>query len=720
MVAAVSAENPLGVSRRPGPWSFRVRHQEVNSRGAGPLTARVAATNPETALAIGSVVPRSFHADGSALTVLVLLALLTTPAFAQESISTSDGRAGATGRIDPESVRRPSLDVFSIDAAVRIDGLLTEAVWLLADSAYNFTQTLPQEGFPASERTVVRVLYDASTLYIGAMMYDSDIRARTIPGLEQDYQTQNSDMLGITIDTYLDRANALLFGINPAGALFDAQSFNDSRYINRAWEGVVRVKTAVLEDGWSAELAIPLTTMRFRPSDDAQSWGLNFLRRIRRKNEDSYWAPLLRHYRVHKMSRAGTLTGLRNLRQGRNLNIKPFIKTGRMTSDATSRGSDNDFDVGFDAKYGLTSRLTLDLTVLTDFSQVEVDQEQVNLTRFSLFFPEQRDFFLENDGVFGLGDVSIRNYRTGSSPRDFRLFHSRRIGLSADRRPVPIGAGARLTGRAGSFEIGLLNMQTQRDGDLPGENFTVARLRRNLSGGSDAGFMFVNRQGTSVGATDSYNRSFGADANFQLLRSMVVSTYYGRTDEPGVSGDRNAGYLQIAWRDRVFDASTFVKHVGESFNPGVGFIRRTAMRQAFATVGIHPQPKVSFLQEVNPYIDVSFISDLDWNLETRELTGGFGTTFSDGGTLALEYTDTFDRLDTETLIVGELVSPGEYQFAEASATYVASGARVISGTASVSHGDVATTSPRISSVRKFVPHFLRFCSPVPLCNTIGR
>jgi hypothetical protein len=618
-----------------------------------------------------------------------MLSAIPGPATTQEANDprNGDGRAGATGLIDPEGVPRPSVTAWELAEPIRLDGALDEPAWRLADSAYGFTQNLPRAGLASTERSVVRVLFDESTLYVGAMLYDSDPQnGLTIPGLEQDFPTEDSDIFGVAIDTYLDRQNAFLFAVNPAGGLFDAQNFNDSRYTNRAWEGVVKVRTRILSNGWSVEMAIPFTTLRFKPVGEDQSWGINFVRRVRRRAEDSYWAPLTRQHRVHKMSRAGTLTGLRNLRQGRNLTLKPFVKTGRVDTDLLAGEPGNDFDVGFDAKYGVTSRMTIDLTVLTDFSQVEVDEEQVNLTRFSLFFPEKRDFFLENDGVFSLGDVSVRNYRTGSSSRDFRLFHSRRIGLSDDRRPLPIGAGARLTGRAGEFEVGLLNMQTRRDDDTPAENYTVARLRRNLFGNSDAGIMFVNRQGTSTGFTDSFNRSFGADANFQIARNMLLSTYYARTEEPGATGDRNAGYLQAAWRDPLLNTSVMLKHVGEEFNPGVGFVQRRGIRQAFATFGLHPQTSVSFLQEVNPYVDVNVIADPSWDLETREITGGFRTTFADGGTLSLEYRNTFDKLNTETDIAGRPVAAGEYRFNGGSVRYQSSGARDVSGSVSVSHG----------------------------------
>ena len=223
-----------------------------------------------------------------------------------------------------------------------------------------FYQSIPAQGIPSRERTVVRVLYDAEYLYIGAVMYDSDPEALVSAGLEQDFATQNSDIFGFALDTYLDRQNAFLFAVNPAGAVFDAQAFNDQQSVNRAWEGVVDVATAVHEDGWTTEARVPFTTLRYRDSEEPQSWGLNFSRRIRRHSEDSSWAPLSRQFRVYKMSRAGTLNGLEGLRPGRNLSIKPFVTAQRDGGRGLS--GENQVDGGVDLKWGITPRLTLDLT----------------------------------------------------------------------------------------------------------------------------------------------------------------------------------------------------------------------------------------------------------------------------------------------------------------------------------------------------------------------
>ena len=616
--------------------------------------------------------------------ILVSLSLLrSSPVWAQETVNADVGRYP----IDPYVAPRPSMEALAVNEAITIDGRLDEAAWGRAETnSGEFIQIQPNPGYPMTEQTVIRIMYDEENLYIGAELYDSEPDQVSIPGLEQDYQTHDSDIFGFAIDSYYDKQSAFLFAVNPGGAVFDAQSFNDSRYINRAWEGVIHVKTTIHDKGWTAEIAIPVTTLRFSSRDSVMTWGLNFSRRIRRKSEEGNWAPLPRQFRLYKMSRAGTLTGLRDLQQGRNLYIKPYVSAARQDGASFAAGASNDYDAGFDVKYGVTSRLTLDLTAFTDFSQVEVDQEQVNLTRFSLFFPEKRDFFLENDGVFTFSDISIRNYRTGSSNRNFNLFHSRRVGLSEDRAPQAIAAGGRLTGRIGDFDVGLLNVQTRTDGDSPAQNFSVMRLKKDVGGTSDVGVIFVNRQGTSTGATGEYNRSFGVDGNFQLLNNMVVNSYFAVTDEPNANGDRKAAMFQVAWRDPLWDVSTLVKHIGDGFNPEVGFVDRRGVRQLYATVGAHPEPNIPLVLRVNPHADVRYYSDLDWNLETRELTGAIDVTFMDGSVLALSYEDNFERLLVPTSIAGVEVPTGDYSFHTRSVRYQASGERMLSGNLGFSQG----------------------------------
>jgi hypothetical protein len=561
-----------------------------------------------------------------------------------------------------------------------------------------FVQSQPDAGYPATEETVVRVLYDDRKLYIGALCYDSEPDKLVITTLEYGLKpsTHDMDVFAITLDTFLDRQNAFVWLVNPRGAYRDGQVFNDSRSSDWAWRGVVEVEAMPHDSGWTVEMAIPWTTLRFDPTRGDGTWGMQMMRRVRRKSEDSYWAPVDRRDPVHRMSRAGSLVGLQGVSPGRNLKVKPFVFGTDLSGTMYPADSavDDGFEAGLDVKFGLTSGLTLDLTYNTDFSQAEVDQQRVNFTRFPLFFPEQREFFVENSGSFVLGDVTERNYRMGSSLRDFTLFHSRRIGLAADRRPIPIMLGGRVTGREGSWEVGLLDIQTESFESRPAENFGVVRLRRNL-GSSDVGLMFINRQATGSLSSALYNRSYGVDANLHLLNNMIVNSYVTRTDEPGAEGDQWAGRLSVAWRDRMWDASGFVKHIGDAFNPGVGFVRRRGIRHGYVTFGAHPRPGVTAIQEVNPYAELHYVTDLDSRLLTREAVAGFGIQFLDGSSLNLRYLNGFERLDEPFYVRGNEIPEGEYRIDWGSASYSSSRARSVSARLTVGGGDYWTGS-RIS------------------------
>lgn len=594
--------------------------------------------------------------------------------------------------IDPEAAPRPATEARVATGPIRIDARLDDRAWAAAVPITDFVQSQPDRGFPPTERTAVRILYDDDNLYVGAICYDSEPDKLVITSLEHDFgagaggSTREMDIFSITLDTFLDRRNSFIFLVNPGGAFRDGQTFNDSRQIDFAWRGVVQVKTAIHDSGYTVEMAIPWTTLRFNPADAPQDWGFNMLRRVRRKSEDSYWAPLDRRDPVHRMSKAGTLTGLEGLRAGRNLQVKPYARSSDVSGSAVAAGESGfEWNAGGDMKWGVTAGLTFDGTVRTDFSEVDVDQEQVNLTRFPLFFPERREFFVENSGSFILGDVSERNYRTGASLRDFTLFHSRRIGRSSAGRPIPILGGGRLTGRAGPFEVGLLDIQTEDADGLPGENFGVVRVRRNF-GGSDAGVMFINRQATGSLADGEFSRSYAADANLRPAPGLVVNSYLAYTDGHDAAGDRVAGRVAVGWRDRLWDLSAFVKHVGDGFDPGVGFVRRRGVREGYVTVGAHPQPALRWLQELNPYGEARYVTDLDGTVLTRIGTAGFAMEFRDGARAEVEYENRMERLLEPDEVSGVTLPEGEYLTHQGAVTYTSSRAKRFSGNVRLSHG----------------------------------
>jgi hypothetical protein len=609
-------------------------------------------------------------------------------AAAAQTAAVEADRAPTRYPVNIDAYPRPSMRATRTTAHIEIDGALDEEAWQTTEAVDEFIQSKPRVGFPASERTVVRILYDDERIYVGAICYDSEPDKVIATSLEQDFDSPNGDTFGVTFDTYHDKRNAYMFLVNPRGAWKDAQVFDDSRYENAQWEGVAYERTRMGNEGWTVEIAIPFTTMRFDPESPDHAWGLNFLRRIRRKSEEAFWAPLDRRQIVHRMSQAGTLTGLEGLRSGRNLQLKPFgVASRTLGSLRAANVKPNEFDGGMDLKYGVTTSMTLDATWRTDFSQIEVDQEQVNLTRFSLFFPEKRDFFMENAGVFTFGDLTERALRSGAGPRDFTLFHSRRIGLTDSGKPIDIVGGARLTGSAGAFQLGVLNMQTE-DGPTgeAAENFTVLRLRRAVRSTSDVGAMFVDSQKTGTGSGLDYSRSYGFDVNLRPRRNMILQSYLAAVDGPGLSGNKTAGRLTVGYRDNLWDTEAFFKQIGDGFDPHVGFVRRNAMRQTYGTFGAHPRPGLRLIEEVNPYVEVDRITDLDSVLETRTDTLGFDTLFKDGSRMMLEHRDNFELVRDAFKVSSATVPAGEYSFRETSVSYQSSLARKLSARTGLTQG----------------------------------
>ena len=592
----------------------------------------------------------------------------------------------ASSVVNPETVPRPVFQATKTTGAIVVDGRLDEPAWAAATVLTNFVQQLPNTGRLASFRTEVRVLYDEDHLYIAGVNYDPAPEKAITVGLERDFVSTNSDIFGLVLDTFHDKRNSFLFIVNPKGAVRDEQTFNDSRNITEAWDGIYTVKTTRQDSSWTVEMTIPLKTLRFDARRDPQTWGINFIRRVRRVNETSYWAPLERQYRLHRMSKAGTIEGLSGLKQGRNLQVKPYALTANSTGAQVPRSAlGSKADVGGDIKYGVTPSLTLDLTYNTDFSQVEVDQQVVNLTRFGVLFPERREFFIENSGSFTFGDVVERNYRMGAALSDFTLFNSRQIGLTADGLPIPIVAGGRLTGRVGGWEVGLLDMQTRRAQATPAENFAVARMRRNLFGNSDIGVLFSNREATD---SNSFKRSLGIDANIRPFGNLIINSYLATTDGDKATSDGGAGRVSVAYRGRLWNTSAMYKRVSANFDPGIGFVRRRGFQQRFATAGIHARPRLRGIQEINPYIEADYYADYDGSAQSHQITAGLDVFFQPDGELKLEVNDWFDRLDRPFApFAGRSIPAGSYGYRNAQLSYTTTQRFPVYGNAGLNVGD---------------------------------
>lgn len=490
-----------------------------------------------------------------------------------------------------------------------LDGdVLGDPAWSTAPVLTGFRQTAPDEGQPASERTEVRILFDEKTLYIGAVCFDRTPDRIIVSESRRDSPLDQTDSFQIILDTYHDRRNGFVFGTNPSSLEYDGQVDNEGEGSRRGrrrqragtgagfnlnWDADWQVQARIGEFGWSAEFAIPFRTLRYAEGG-TQTWGVNFQRNIRRRNETAFWAPLERQFNLYRLRSAGTLQGLEAPKQ-RNLKIAPYILAERLEEFAAGSDAEQDVDVGGDLKYSVTPSLTLDLTVNTDFAQVEVDEIQINLDRFNLFFPEKRPFFLENAGLFAVGE-----------PGEVELFFSRRIGLGPDGEIVPILAGARLSGKVGSTGIGILNMQTRAvDGLTPANNFTVARISQELPNRSNIGGIFVNRAATSdlVGDLGEWNRTYGVDGRWGIGRYGEVSGFVAGTDTPGIEDQDYAYRLGTGYNSPAWRLSGEYVEVGEGFNPEVGFLERTAYRKPSGLVSYTYRPRGFMgLQEVRPHV----------------------------------------------------------------------------------------------------------------------
>ena len=431
-----------------------------------------------------------------------------------------------------------------------IDGeVINDEAWRHLPSIDNFIQSKPNSGMAASERTEVRVAYSPTTLFLSVVCHDAEPGKLVVSDARRDATLDNTDSFLFILDTYRDRQNGFIFGTNPIGIEYDGQVDNEgqgTQSVNRQqpgviggfnlnWDGSWTVKATVGDYGWSAEFAIPLRTLRFA-SGENQTWGINFQRNIRKTNEIVYWAPLPIQFDLKRLSLEGTLTGL-NLKAPRNLKLIPYA-LGRVSRDFEEVPSETKFqpEVGADIKYSITPAVTLDLTYNTDFAQVEVDQQQVNLDRFNLFFPEKRPFFLENAGQFTVG-----------APGEVDLFFTRRIGIGAEGEVVPIIGGARLSGKIKDTNIGFLNMLTDDRPTLGIEknNFTVARINHQLGQRSSIGGVIVNRQ--SLDTAEHYNRTFALDGKWGLGKMATISGYYAKTETPGIEANEQSFKLLASY-----------------------------------------------------------------------------------------------------------------------------------------------------------------------------
>ncbi len=618
---------------------------------------------------------------GSSLVPILALSVLL-------SLPGSLAFAGGPGPISSPDGRRQVAAV-ELKAPIALDGALDEEIWQQATPANGFVQAEPHEGEPATEDTDVRILFDKEALYIGVHCRDGDPAGIVINDIRKDFTLGEQDTFQVIVDTFADRRNGFVFITNPAGAKADTQIANEGRDVNVNWDAVWQVGARIVADGWSVEIRIPFKTLRF-PSGVDNVWGINFARTIRRKNETDYWSPVPRAYNIYRASLDGNLTGLPDVSQGLNLRIKPYV-LGRATRESGTHSIDKDPDIGLDTKLGVTPSLTLDVTVNPDFAQAEADQQQVNLTQFSLFYPEKREFFLENAGIFYFGDIPRDSRvvtRFAPPEEELLLFFSRRIGLTDSGQQIPIIAGGRLTGQAAGFGVGVLSIQTDAQGAIPGDNYTVFRARHDLLKNSDIGAIFMSRQSSESGS--DYNRVAGMDANFRFLGALSVNTFFAQSNTGGAGGDDTTAKGSVSWNADFLHAQYSLLSIGDDFRDDIGFVRRTGIRKHFVDLGIRPRPaslrKVG-IRELHPHVRVNYYTDQS-NVEVTQANHIAFTTFMENGAFAeFAVNPRFERITTPFQIRPDAAIPvGSYDWTEYELSVETNHSRMLSASAVLTGG----------------------------------
>jgi hypothetical protein len=572
----------------------------------------------------------------SFLSVVCLLAGLTVwPASADAQQSTADPGARRTVR----AVRLAAAE------HIVLDGLLDEAAWTRIDPATNFIQIDPLNGLPATEPTEVRIAFSGDTFYMGVTCFDSE------PERWLGYQRRRDEFLPAddrfmwTIDTFLDARTGYFFEMNPSGLMADSlMGINGD---NRQWDGIWDARVRHTDTGWTIEIAIPFRTLNFNPNSD--TWGINFQRTVRRKNEDSVWMGWARNQGLRRMSNAGHVTGLTDVTQGHGLDIKPY---GLATSDEKPTG-------GLDLFYNPTPLLRANLTLNTDFAQTEVDQRQVNLTRFSLFFPEKRDFFLDGATSF--------DFASPSGDLIVNPFFSRRIGLGEDGSAQPIAFGTKMTGQLGSQDVGVLHVRTAEDAGLTSEDFTVARVKRRMLRQSYVGAMYTRRAPDSGEATQTAGVDLRlATTQFRGSQNLEASAWFLHATRPDESSGNSAFGTAIAYPNDRWDARFEAREVQKHFNPAIGFVTRRAYRRYQPSLTFAPRPRNS--RVVRRYVS-SLGLDTQTTLDNGLLTRTFNATLLEA---QLQSQDSFgigasqshERLDSPFSVTRGVVLPtgAEYDF----------------------------------------------------------
>ena len=629
---------------------------------------------------------------------------ISQPADADTSLPPIDGPRPP---LPPEVIARDAAGRATVRAVklaqrISLDGRLDEDVYDQIPPIGGFIQQVPDPGEPATEPTEAWVMFDGANLYVAARCHDSAPPGEWVANdMRRDTaQLRQNDTFAVILDTFYDRRNGVAFYTNPLGARADFAMTNEGSP-NSDWNPIWDVRVGRFDGGWTVEMEIPFKSLRYR-SGEAQVWGFQLRRVVRRKNEGSYLTPLpISAVRgsairgIFRVSDAATLVGIEAPQGSRTFEVKPYAIGGVTTAadagaDLTNVGERN---AGLDVKLGITQNLTADFTLNTDFAQVEVDEQQVNLTRFSLFFPEKREFFLEGRGIFEFARGAAGGRSAGFRDQDTPvLFYSRRIGLQ-DGQVVPIRAGARVTGKTGAFDIGLLNIQA---GDLPAgddpdsglaaTNFTVVRIKRDLLRKSSVGALFTNRSVATEG--DGSSQAFGVDGTFAFYDSLSFIGSYAETRKPGVSGDDASYQGQFLYDGDLYGLQANHMLVGNNFDPEVGYRRRFNFRRTFGAARLSPRPaSIEAIRQFNVEGSIDYIQTADTGLlETRLNRLQFGTELENSDLLTVVFTDSYERLDEPFSPGAATIPVGGYDFRDVEVSYELGQQHRSNGRLSVRHG----------------------------------
>ena len=584
----------------------------------------------------------------------------------------------------------PRMSAHRISEEIQIDGILDEPVWQTVEPIRQLYQIQPDQGEPATEDSEIRIMYDDKKLYFGFIFYDSEMDKIVANDMRRDSPGLRSNDYGfLLLDTYNDRRNAVFFRFTPVGGMEDTAVSNSGGSLNTSWDIVWECRCRINEDNWTVEIAIPFSQLRFERSD-VMNWGINFGREIARKQEIDAWNEAPKTYgglAKYRTAYFGTLEGIEGIIPSRHLELLPYILPGASYESSTEE-TEGVFDAGLDLKYGVTPNLTADLTFNTDFAQVEADQEEVNLTRFSLFFPEQRPFFLEGASIFDVGIPRPSFQR----PPPLLLFYSRRIGR-AKGHAIPILGGGKMTGKIGPYGIGILNVLTNefKDDefqigeppiDEPRTNYSVVRVNRDILAGSTVGGIVIHKQDA-----DAYNNTAGLDFSYRPTREINVQGLWSRTFEADVSGNSNAFFIGGDWRTNLFRLDASYTDIGEDFNPEVGFVQRTDIRRLRGDARYTPWPGVFGIREIQIGPEVDLVLTQENVLETQEIVFETQFEFETGDDLGFQVQNTTENLDRVFRIQGVSIPFDNYNFTSFQVSARSSSSRMIGGEVQVEFGE---------------------------------